>query len=253
MIRWLLIAPSGRICTSLLVLVTYLAASFGVLPSQIQFARLINHIPLLAERFPCEDCSCGCASAEECWSHCCCHSEHERLVWALRNGVAPPSFVHFTPAQWSAAIRELQPFTDTSPLSIHRIQLDLAASKPLRESVCIAQSTSPKLASCCAAKRSPAPARPSCCQPAQDSAVTTAQSETDSHSAPSPFPSISPLNCKNLQQLLIAPPPTLAARASTRFPLTPVAFSFIRTDNTLICSRSLEIPAPPPRPIAFTG
>lgn len=46
------------------------------------------------ERFPCENCPCGCATAEQCWNDCCCHSPQQRLKWAVANGVQPPaSFV----------------------------------------------------------------------------------------------------------------------------------------------------------------
>jgi hypothetical protein len=45
------------------------------------------------ERYPCENCSCGCASADECWKHCCCHTLTERLAWAEREGVTPPAYV----------------------------------------------------------------------------------------------------------------------------------------------------------------
>lgn len=70
----------------------YLAASLGALPSP----RLLGGLGLTAssgsgERFPCEGCLCGCATAEQCWEDCCCHSLEERLVWAKTNGVTPPA------------------------------------------------------------------------------------------------------------------------------------------------------------------
>lgn len=37
--------------------------------------------------FPCMDSPCGCATAEQCYSRCCCHSVAERLAWARRHGV----------------------------------------------------------------------------------------------------------------------------------------------------------------------
>ncbi|MFO0828502.1 MAG: hypothetical protein U0572_10190 [Phycisphaerales bacterium] len=44
------------------------------------------------DRFPCEDCGCGCGSAAECWTNCCCHTAHERLAWARANGITPPAW-----------------------------------------------------------------------------------------------------------------------------------------------------------------
>lgn len=32
--------------------------------------------------FPCMDKPCGCATAEQCFANCCCHSPAERLAWA---------------------------------------------------------------------------------------------------------------------------------------------------------------------------
>jgi hypothetical protein len=37
--------------------------------------------------FPCMDSPCGCATAEQCLSSCCCHTPAERLVWARRHGL----------------------------------------------------------------------------------------------------------------------------------------------------------------------
>src|SRR3954447_10580110 len=44
------------------------------------------------ELYPCSDCECGCASAEQCWRSCCCHSMAERMAWARVHGVRPPEF-----------------------------------------------------------------------------------------------------------------------------------------------------------------
>lgn len=45
------------------------------------------------ERFPCEDCPCGCIDAAHCWDNCCCYTDEEKLQWAERNGVEPPDFL----------------------------------------------------------------------------------------------------------------------------------------------------------------
>jgi hypothetical protein len=44
------------------------------------------------ELFPCSECACGCASAEQCWRSCCCHSLAERFEWAREHKVRPPEF-----------------------------------------------------------------------------------------------------------------------------------------------------------------
>ena len=43
--------------------------------------------------YPCQDRPCGCASADECWHHCCCMNNKEKLAWACENSVTPPDFV----------------------------------------------------------------------------------------------------------------------------------------------------------------
>lgn len=45
------------------------------------------------EPFPCMHCPCGCHSAAQCWDQCCCHTDVEKLAWAKRNGVTPPTFL----------------------------------------------------------------------------------------------------------------------------------------------------------------
>ena len=45
------------------------------------------------ERFPCENCPCGCSTADFCWDKCCCHTDEEKLEWARENQVTPPNFL----------------------------------------------------------------------------------------------------------------------------------------------------------------
>ena len=45
------------------------------------------------ERFPCEHCGCGCRTAEQCWRHCCCYTNQEKIAWARDHGVAVPEYV----------------------------------------------------------------------------------------------------------------------------------------------------------------
>lgn len=37
--------------------------------------------------FPCMDRPCGCSTAEQCYTKCCCHSPAERLAWARARGL----------------------------------------------------------------------------------------------------------------------------------------------------------------------
>jgi len=42
-----------------------------------------------ATPFPCMDKPCGCATAEQCFTNCCCHTPAETLAWARANKVDP--------------------------------------------------------------------------------------------------------------------------------------------------------------------
>ena len=44
------------------------------------------------ELFPCADCACGCATAEQCWRSCCFHTLAERIAWAHEHNVRPPDY-----------------------------------------------------------------------------------------------------------------------------------------------------------------
>lgn len=42
--------------------------------------------------FPCQDHLCGCETAEQCWSSCCCFTPEERWAWARAHNVEPPAY-----------------------------------------------------------------------------------------------------------------------------------------------------------------
>jgi hypothetical protein len=46
-----------------------------------------------SQPFPCQDRTCGCASAEQCWKQCCCFTHADKIAWARQHGVSPPRFV----------------------------------------------------------------------------------------------------------------------------------------------------------------
>ncbi len=67
-------------------LVAYLASVYGYpLP---QAATQDRSVP-----FPCQDHRCGCVSAEQCWTSCCCYTPAERIAWAQKHDVAIPEQV----------------------------------------------------------------------------------------------------------------------------------------------------------------
>jgi hypothetical protein len=40
--------------------------------------------------FPCQNHACGCATADQCWDHCCCFSTTEKLAWAREHNIVSP-------------------------------------------------------------------------------------------------------------------------------------------------------------------
>jgi hypothetical protein len=43
--------------------------------------------------YPCQDHSCGCMNAEQCWRSCCCYSAEEKVAWARSHHVEAPAEV----------------------------------------------------------------------------------------------------------------------------------------------------------------
>lgn len=126
---------------ALTVVVTTLLAAW--------YAAIVIGVPLpgpkklISERFPCENCHCGCDSAEHCWRNCCCHTLAERLEWAEREGVEPPTFV--------------------------RVEVELARKKPL----------SP----CCAKRLAATGTSPSCCSAKSNGCCATREQTQSSESS----------------------------------------------------------------------
>jgi len=66
--------------------IPYLIASLG-LPVPAGAAPKDSSQP-----FPCQQHACGCQSAEQCWTHCCCFTPEQRWAWAEANNVKPPAY-----------------------------------------------------------------------------------------------------------------------------------------------------------------
>jgi hypothetical protein len=79
-------ARGAKRLLSILIVVSLLVGSAGV-PTVTRVAKDRS------QPFPCQDNPCGCASADECWHHCCCHTNREKVAWAQEHGVTPPDFV----------------------------------------------------------------------------------------------------------------------------------------------------------------
>ena len=99
--------PAARRPLAAACLVFYLLAWIGIpLPA----ARKVSDS---SEPFPCQNHHCGCTSAEQCWTACCCMSKEARLAWAREHGVQPPASVLATLAQDSGDLEGDEPATCT--------------------------------------------------------------------------------------------------------------------------------------------
>jgi hypothetical protein len=61
-----------------------------------------------SQPFPCQDHACGCQTAEQCWSHCCCFSPEERWAWAKAHNVELPAYAEKPTDSRAATVRERQ-------------------------------------------------------------------------------------------------------------------------------------------------
>jgi hypothetical protein len=69
-----------------------------------------------SQPFPCQDSVCGCQSAEDCWRHCCCRTNREKLAWAAEHRVTPPRYVV------KAALAEKEPAAKETTCCSHNCQ-----------------------------------------------------------------------------------------------------------------------------------
>lgn len=246
--------PALLTSVSLVLLAVYMVASLGVLPSPRVVMGWFGQVS--GERYPCEGCGCGCASATECWTHCCCHSEHERLVWAIENGVMPPPVVEFSDEQWIAAANDVKAGSAHCVMCVERIKGELRrgiATRPDHDAACECAGAcdghcGKTKGSCCESKTAAKPAGKtsggaSCCAKGGD------------EKKPSwPGPSISALSCKGLQQLLtMTLPPSPPVQVVDLILSEPVVFVPERPKDVAYPSRTLDVPEPPPRVIASLG
>lgn len=214
----------------------YLFASLGIMPSPVIIAHWLGAAVLTdqgAERYPCEDHACGCVSALECWSNCCCHTPHQRLVWAITHGVQPPASVKFSDEQWMAASNAVKAGSADCSLCVAKIhdKLSRGIATPADSPIAEACSSCPTLGSAAA----------------NDGGNRTKQAVAQS-ARPIPGLSISALACKGIRQILaVSVPPALPVCVSDLITLPISAPELALPRDLRPHSRSLDVLTPPPR------
>lgn len=224
-----------------MLVAAYLGASLGVLPSGAVISEWFGQT--MGERFPCEDCGCGCTSARECWTHCCCHTEHERLEWAIKSGVMPPAEVEFSDAQWIAAANGVRWGSAHCALCVERIKGELRrgiATRPDHGAGCEgAGRCDDQGGKVCGGTLTAGEPEggASCC------------AERDAENARSwPGPRASALSCKGLQQLLtMTLPPTPPVRVVELIVSEPAVLAAGWPSDVEYRTRTLDVAEPPPR------
>jgi hypothetical protein len=220
-------------------------ASMGVMPTPASLGRVFGASIGSGDPYPCQDCGCGCAGATECWTACCCHTPHQRLVWALERGILPPMGVRFTDADWIAAANAIKPGSATCGACVARLKAGLAAGIALVRAEGSAADRSG--GSCCSSRRS-APVPSACCS--TDGADTACDAGPCTR-GPRSLPCASALGCKGGAALVVcAVIPSIPADAVLRVVSVPGGVAPRVTANPepgRLLSRSLDIPAPPPK------
>lgn len=252
---------------AVLLAVSYAFVAVGVLPSP---AWLAGHMPNL-DRFPCEGCGCGCATAKQCWEACCCHSDAEKLAWAMREGVEPPRYVTFSESTWIEALNIKDPGKAACALCVQAEQERLQTESSRRPSMLARLfSQRPRSSRCgtdcgsaCCAEQARLSA--STCGGRIDSTDSATDSATDSPNAPATgsssarvhgeeaapaprgLPRFSPLRCKGVFELLIVLSHGVM-HAHSGFYLLPSPMVELRGNPGMwASSRALPVDAPPPR------
>lgn len=86
---WELLKRSRKRLTAASLLVLFIAACFPIPFS----ATRPKSSKESATPFPCQHRPCGCRTAEQCRTKCCCFSTEQKLAWAKRNCVNPSDVV----------------------------------------------------------------------------------------------------------------------------------------------------------------
>lgn len=65
-----------------------------------------------SQPYPCQNSACGCKSAMQCWTSCCCNSPAQRLAWAKKHRVTPPTYAKLTPLDNPASSQKSERASD---------------------------------------------------------------------------------------------------------------------------------------------
>ncbi len=78
-----------RCAVTALALFAFVVAAF---PVPLPVAPVASSAAGDDEPYPCQGGRCGCQSAKQCWTACCCRKPSERKRWAEEHRVRPPAY-----------------------------------------------------------------------------------------------------------------------------------------------------------------
>ncbi len=84
----------GQLLTRRLISLAVAAAfALTILPIPLPVIPQNRDSKDTSQPFPCQNRTCGCCSADQCWKKCCCFTNQQKVSWAEKNGVQLPRFV----------------------------------------------------------------------------------------------------------------------------------------------------------------
>lgn len=172
--------------------------------------------------FPCMDKPCGCVTAEQCFTSCCCSTPSETLAWARAH--------------------------DLEPAVIAALQRRAATAPPRADNSCCAASQKMAPAGCCAEASAAATAE--CCAAASQPACCAAQTHADPADEPMSCHTVSlraMLACGGIVAQWLASVVAVPAPVPTACAVAMPLRASVETTDTLPVAMPVAPDVPPPR------
>jgi hypothetical protein len=217
-------------------LFAYLAAAIGY-PLPASFAEHKDR----SQPFPCQDHVCGCQSAEQCWSGCCCLTPEERWAWARSHHVEPPAYAEKPSPKGWRTVR----LRDREAASLSEVAAAPSACCARDQSAGCCGGAHSTRGSCCS-RNAPVAAETSCCGNAKRRDAADAVPDTGPRPAVGLVLGVSALRCKGLSMLWVGSGVVLSLPGGTRVLHSTLPERLVCHDLTAVRFSHIP-PSPPPR------
>lgn len=119
----------SRYTRSAAALLTLFSFVISAVPVPLPVVPISSTAVVGEEPFPCQGSRCGCRSAKQCWTACCCRKPSERKRWAEEQQVRPPAYAVLHDG--SASAEQERPAAGRSCCSAAVASAATPASSPL--------------------------------------------------------------------------------------------------------------------------